>query len=278
MYTLEIRRAFCNYRFWIAALVGVVFAAAHFVAADGWTYYQMISGAGADMLKMEYPGSVFNVWLGSSLSMMSTAMVFVMPVLAVVPYGATLAWDKKNGYINQIVTRAGVRKYLRAKYAAAFLSAGIIGVIPYAASLLITHIFIPSVKPYMAVGGYAIIEGNPFAGLFYTHPYVCAALEMAVIFLFWGLVSVLSLLVTYADSSMLIILVFPFIVLFLLHTACTGIGVPECSPIHYMNITYFERDTFPAFSVQVLVLVVLGLIFMSGVLEAELWKKEKRKS
>lgn len=160
--------------------------------------------------------TVFHNWLLHDRSdILLYIFMFIMPLLAALPYGVSYYNDIKCGYNKQIVSRCHFRTYVTAKYFATFISGGTVIVLPLVIQFMILMLIYPLDKP-LRFASLMIGETTFSIDLFYEHPLLQAILWCAIIFVVAGLLATLSLAVSRMVYNYFGIILTPFVFSFIL--------------------------------------------------------------
>jgi hypothetical protein len=111
-----------------------------------------------------------------------------------------------------LVTRVALKRYYSAKTVAVFLSAGCVAVFPLILDLFLTALFFPAVIPEPTAGTFAMSETRMWCDLFNTHPLAYIFLYLLLIFLYAGLLSIMSIVLSYIIANRVFIVLASFIV------------------------------------------------------------------
>jgi hypothetical protein len=209
---LELRRALGGPAFWLAILAGSVIAVAQVWVEVLPVFHQRMDNWDPTTAKGAYPLSLYNVWLGESTAPLAMLFFLFCPLLAVIPYGASLAADRASGYVKQLATRVPYRRYLYAKSVAVFVSAALAVVVPLVLNLVLVASFVPALRPQPSTGS-MIFDNALWSGLFLTHPLVYTLLYLGLIALWAGAIGLSAIALSYAINNRVLVVIMPFIVL-----------------------------------------------------------------
>lgn len=130
--------------------------------------------------------SVFIKWLGTFRGFEEGIYLFtVLPLLTSFVYSWTVGYDRTSGYIIQIVTRIGRKKYFLAKYIVSFISGGVVFAFSVLAHFFIISTFYPAYYPLVASRISSVAPFSFCSELFYSNPYLFVLTWTGVTFL-WG--------------------------------------------------------------------------------------------
>ena len=158
--------------------------------------------------------SVFAKWIGiETYTSGYSLFFFAFPLLVCIGYGWSFRQEMDNGYINQIVSRGGKKRYFASKYVSTFLSGGIILTLPLLLNLLFgmayTNLALPDpVYTYFNMG-----NRNFLGPLFFTHPLWFCFLYMLTDFVFGGALACLCMTFSYFIKGRVLALPIPFLLL-----------------------------------------------------------------
>lgn len=215
VFKLELRRVIFNKWTGLAFIAGLVMC---FIPLwDKFTYmsefYEMNSN-GAD--KVLCTATPYDNWLlFEQMNSMHYLYLFIMPLLAALPFGASYYMDSKTGYIKQLVSRCGIRKYVMAKYGATFISGGTVVSLPLLIQLMLLALIYPVNKP-QRFDSVFFCETAPGIDLFFEHPIIYCIIWCAIVFIVAGLFAVISIAVTDIAYNYFSIIITPFVFAFLL--------------------------------------------------------------
>ena len=241
----------------------------------GWHYMQhVLPSVGHLELWREnpgqgfYPPSVFNRWIGLDFfSLQAFLLFFLVPVLAALPFSASLQEDLKTGAAKNILLRCSRRQYLLAKYLAVFLSAGTVVLILLLVSLAITAATLPSLPPVPSTFTFSVGANSMWSKLFYTAPYLYVAGYLALIFVFSGLLACVSLPSSGLTGGRLTVQFVPLLLYLFLYLLFDMLQMPWLSPLEFLRPAQMaDNISFTAISVEALVLfaVPFGMFWYRG--------------
>ncbi len=236
IYLIEIKRACTTLGMKLALFLGCGLAVWHIVGVIVPLHEFLITVPQTYLDDPLYiPEGLYNNWMGNVLfPVQSYIFYLILPLLAVLPFGASFYEDRKSGYFIQVCTRVKKAIYYRAKYIAVFLSGGLAIAIPLILNLLLTSLFLPALRPDN--GCNTTITCNTMAfELFYTHPLLYALLFLFIDFIFAGVIATFSLSYTYFTEHKFGVLVAPFVLYFFLYSLMNLLDMSEFSPFFILN-------------------------------------------
>lgn len=158
--------------------------------------------------------SVFSGWVGiETYTSGYSLFFFAFPLLVCIGYGWSFRQEMDTGYINQIVSRVGKKRYFASKYVSTFLSGGMILAFPLLLNLLVgmtdSNLALPDpVYTYFNMG-----NRNFLGPLFFTHPLWFCFLYMLTDFVFGGALACLCMTFSYFIKGRVLALPIPFLLL-----------------------------------------------------------------
>lgn len=248
--------------FLLALLVGLGIVLAHivfFVAPKAVEMDEMRllfpEKAGAS-----YPSSLYNMWIGGGVgyTVYPTWYFTLFPLLACLPFTASLHIDRHSGYVKQLATRVTKRKYYIAKAVSVFLSSGAAVVLPLMIDVFLTAQFFSALKPEPTTSTFAVRHNSMWNELFYTHPLVYVILYLCMDFLFVGLLGLIAMCFTWLVRNRVFIVITPFILLmffdFLIGTFRLEMGI---SPSIFLRADQPGQVRFFVIVIEFAVLLLL---------------------
>ncbi|HBM79807.1 MAG TPA: hypothetical protein DD426_03060 [Clostridiaceae bacterium] len=220
-FKLEIKKSVMNKFFLIAVIIGfgiTVFSALYNIDRyyyDLETVSRIERNTGAVYNPTSAGLTIFNCWIGGEgYTLGSSAFFFIFPILVAIPYGWSYCEEKKSGYVRNMAIRSGKAAYYGAKYAAVFLSGGLAMVIPLILNLLLVAAFVPAVTPDPSYCEYyGIWASSLMSMLLYSKPLLYVLIYLIIDFIFCGLISCFSLVVTAFVKNKVVAVLFPFFIM-----------------------------------------------------------------
>ncbi len=219
----EFRRAFCGYSFYLAVLVGSL---GGFIGI----------GLASDFKFTIFPNS--SAYFAWSDGMGIIALL--APIIAVLPFGDSLALDRSSGFTRYLLMRTSSKSYIAAKWLAN-ASAGALAV---TLSVMLTFIFAGFLYPLRlppewveTVGG--LVDGGEFLGLvelFAKSPGQCVILIAGIGLLFGATYATLALSFSAILRSRYMVLAAPFLFYWTVSIIIDLAGFPGSAPWNALNI------------------------------------------
>lgn len=213
----EIERAFKSREMLYSLLIGFSIVIAHFCWFTVPSYIENVSGTYKEL--SQQPMALYSHWIGGEyITVLSILFYWMLPILAVLPFGMSFYWDRKNGYIKNIVTRIEKKKYLLSKFIAVFLSAGTALVLPLLLNFMLTAGWLPALQPECSTGDYPIFANSMWSELFYTKPLLYVILFLVIDFILAGSLAIIALAAVYWLDNVFVVLLSPFLVYWIADT------------------------------------------------------------
>ena len=149
----------------------------------------------------------------------SGSYIINMGVLPLVPFCASLAYDRKQGNISYYVIRSGERHYLFSKFLASLTSAGAVYLLGTAAFIGVISCFLPVYTNYGTGNGY-----EPF--LTAGHPYIYL---LVILINYWFTVlwfAAVGFVVSVFVKEPMAVYVFPMVIMLVLERFTEIVNVP----------------------------------------------------
>jgi hypothetical protein len=250
---IEFSRAFHSLSTWLVLLVGIGISVFHFI--------RRVIPAAEFIIDppFGYPASVFNSSLMLDFQAAENAVYYyVIPLLAVLPFGWSYISDLQDGYFKSIAIRTDKRKFMLAKYLAVFVSAGTMCMSIAVFDLILT---MTEVAPVIPKAGIALLPifGNYFlADVYFTHPFLYVGFYLLMGFLLAGGLAVLAIAVSNFVTNRYIALFFPFALFMVLHAILPFIGLGSYDPFQIVCPLQYYIPNMWTFLIELPVLLITG--------------------
>ncbi|MDC7302256.1 hypothetical protein [Agathobacter ruminis] len=211
-----------------------------------------------------FPHTVFQHALPfNASSAISLYYYMIIPIFSAIPFATTLYRDQKNGYTKNVFTRTAKNNYYIAQYFSAFVSAGVVAVVPQILNVLIVAIILPSTKPYAGIGYVGIFSDCMFSVVYYKNPYIYLFIFLVIDFIVFGLLNTMALSLSSYMRSEFAVLMIPFLILQFIDFATECI---EASNYSILGITMpmqpYINVSFKTVMIYCLVMVIIDVIAM----------------
>lgn len=269
---MELWKATHNTYFWITLCFGM--ACAFFsglYTVDGYFQVkdQMEIISGNPMWGIV---SLYNSWMGGESESMGYALFFfLIPLLAVFPYGWSYCVENRSGYQKLPILHGGRTEYFLAKYIAVFIAGGCVVTLPLLINFVGVACFVPAYQPSILYElYYPIRHGSLWSGLFYTNPLLFVVNYLLLDFAFAGLFAVMAYAISIFTKNKIAVLLLPYILVLILHNCRTFLQFrvyKEISPLHFLHATCIENraDTgIILLEMLVLFAISFGAIMYAG--------------
>lgn len=160
-----------------------------------------------------YPMTLYESFIGGEFfTFFNRLYYYILPLLAVLPFGVTFFTDEASGYLKYIYTRKKKEQYLAAKYTVTFASGAVAAGMAYIMSftlnaLLVPFIYVPNQMAYQS----NIIDAMPMADIWYTKPWLYTLVYWLLTMLFGGILATVALCASFFAKNALLVLFFPLI-------------------------------------------------------------------
>jgi hypothetical protein len=189
-----------------------------------------------------YSSTLYNNWIGGigGYSFLPNLFYLLLPLICVIPYGASYFSDKKSGYQRLLVLKKGKIAYAISKYIATFFSGFTLIIVPLLINLIITACLVPAYIPDpFEVLYYAVTYNQAFSDLFYTHPLLYVSIYIILSAIFAGLWSTVPTALSFFAKNKYIILLLPYVFLLFAMNICDLLFYfrvyIEASPLYFLR-------------------------------------------
>lgn len=215
---MELKKAFVNPFFFIALGVGVVICCGDAIESNSkWSYYAILEELNAEGGEPIGLPSCFSMWMSVyGNTSWCTVFYLIAPLLAVVPYGCSLATERRGGYVGQVYTRVTRWRYLLAKSIASFIVGGTVVVVPQLMNLALvataSPAWVPVVTDAVSTG---IYNDNLWASWFYEVPGLYVAAYCVLDFVLCGIWTVFVTMLGCLTTNRVAVLVVPYVAIYI---------------------------------------------------------------
>ncbi len=203
-----------------------------------------------------YPFAVADSWIGGSTEYLEGFLYFlIIPILAVLPFGASYFSDQASGFLKGLYTRVSRKDYLTAKYLAAFLSGGLAVVLPLVLNLLCALVLLPNLTPQSVFAHNGICAASLFYQIYFSHPAVYIVIFLCLDFVMGGVWACTALACSFLSDYKIVVAVCPFFLQLMIHVICTMLNGIDYSSVYFTQSGYgIQNALVPA------AYVLLGLM------------------
>ena len=257
---IELRRVLKSKLLWLTLLIGCAITVSQY-------FMNVLSNVQhLDIFQSQPFGTIcphtwYEKWIGGELGSSQSYMYFMLiPILSVLPYSTSLAYDRSSGYTYNLYTRGKKKHYYTAKFITAFITGGAVVILPLIINLLLSVCTLPSITPDPATGTSMITGSMMWAGLYFDHPLLYIALYLGIIFVFSGLISTFALTLGTTVYSSFMITIMPFVTYLFSYALCMMNGWHRFCP--FMFLTPAQRAENVAFATVALEAVIIFAVVL----------------
>ncbi len=187
-------------------LISILISAVMVVIDVLWWYNGFRNGVDVDV-------SVICKWLGVNRGFSSGLYFFTaLPLLTALAYSWTVSHDRSSGYIAQIITRIGRKKYYLSKYIVTFISGGIVFVSALVLDFMLLSTFSYMIQPWPTDTFMTINSARFGSEIFYYNIYLFALVWCGVAFLWGGAMACLGMAAGMLTKNHIVASVIPFLI------------------------------------------------------------------
>lgn len=252
---IELKRAFLGWPFLLTLAVGVMLAAGNSVlvavphAMANATYFEYASAKGVQM------ASMFENWIGTTPYTITTSIFYyALPLLACIPFAASLSDDIASRYASQIIVHIGRRRYFIAKSIAVFATAGTVVIVPLVLNIVTAACLLPQITPDPTTRLFAVMSNSMLAEFAYAHPWGYIATFLVLTFVGSGVFGLTSVALSFFLRNRFAVALTPFIACVMLQLITQGTALAGFAPLNVLLPAQTYPSIFP---------VVIGLIAAS---------------
>ena len=234
--------------------------------------YQNVADWGKDYhLSAE---TMADFWIGMDFSTWcATAFFFLLPLLAVLPYGSSLHREYKSGYLNLITPQISQKRLFCGKVFGVVSVRRRSIVLPMIVNVIFVACTVPMRLPsvleviYNGVYGFGL-----WAEVFYTHPVLTFCSISCLDFLFSGAIATIPMAL-YKLKNRGLVLILPFLTLMVFHIFLSLLYrfIPFClSPLDFLravNVSPYGVNLW-------IVAAEFILLLLPGMLTVLAWRKK----
>lgn len=258
---VELDRAFKNSRLAAALTVGCLIAAVQVI-------FEVVP-----VLKYQehgtftsFPHTSYEHYIGlKNGSMLGAFFYMVIPLLMVFPYAGTAFTDWKTGYIKNIFVRTSKPNYYMAKYVTAFLTGGVIAVVPQIVNFLLVSAILPSIQPYAGIGYVGISARAMWAGIYYENAFLYIVLYWLFDFVMYGFLNTLAVSAAWLIKNWFVLLLVPFLAIRILDLVMETLQLNGLEPSSFLRPAQLNTSDFPIlYGAEIMSVVLVALALFSG--------------
>lgn len=256
----EIKRAFLNPVFYGVILLEILFVIAFFVQEvyPVWAEIVPFYKENIDTGKVNFIPGAYYAWIGFRYSPFRSILFAVLPILAALPYGATLYGDEKSHYTSHLFVRGEKRDYYMAKLIVMFLSGGIIAAFPFIASFLMNMLVLP-LETVLSSTSYFMPGTSFLSDLFYKAPFVYVLCYVFIVFVGFGFINCICYAASCLLENQVVISLTPFAVYFSTFVIA-GFNDRIAVPWEYLRVNDMKSDDVPAVLMQLFGIILILVV------------------
>lgn len=206
---------------------------------------------------------VYYTWIGFNYSQCRTILFTVLPLLAALPYGASLYQDEKKRYVENVMVRCKRSEYYLTKLIVLFVSGGVIAVFPFILNFLSNMLFLPFERVVPESAWFTMRDPIVASELFYDAPIVYVFLYLLVLFVGFGLLNCLCFPASYLFANGFVVMTVPFAVYYGSFLVASLFGDTRASLWNSLRFNIMERDymgSVMAFIAALAVVIVVCVV------------------
>lgn len=223
LYIVQLRRLFGGWMFRISCLVSIIL-----VIAQTWQNHTSIYEAG-------WPGPVtlYAHWIGNDMGTYAASLFYdLLPLLAMLPFGVQYLMDRQSGYLKNLMTRVPVKAVALSYAVCTAIGAFVASFFPFALSLLVSALQYPALLPECTTLQYGVDSGGFFSVLFYSHPFVYCLVYSGICALFFALLALVGMGLSFYFKNVFLSLMFPFLFDFLFSYLALTVHMAYLAPLY----------------------------------------------
>ncbi len=268
IYKEELKRAFFNKGMALSLIIGTILVALHSIM---WlklhTYKAPEYYAGYYIPFTNV--TVTTVWIIKG-SPYYYYIYYLLPMIAVLPFGLSYIKEKKTGLVKNIFLRTDRKKYVNRKFITNFFAGGVSAMYIPLLSLLVVLPFFKIQSPYcIGEGGF---NSSTLCELYYKNTLLFVVIFLLLYFMVGGLFASISLTVSTFSRNRLTIFLTPFFIallIFFLRNAMSesaySIMFQAICPYDFLNCTFSQGYTLEIILAMTVMIVFNYMIFRKRV-------------
>lgn len=200
------------------------------------------------LYSMVYTGKVdgirgaYYTWIGFNHSQCRTILYSILPLLAALPYGASLYNDEKRRYVENVLIRCKRREYYMSKFIAMFMSGGAVAAFPFLLSIIINALFLPFETIVPELFWISLKNNEILADLFYNAPLLYITVFIIMTFVMYGCLNCLCFPASYIFANGFVIMAVPFSIYYGSFVVLSFLGNKSASLWLSMRFNYMMRN------------------------------------
>ncbi len=260
----ELKRAFLNPAMILVAVIEVVLVGVYMVQEvlpiyndiNPFLYTQVARGKVGGIYGTYY------AWIGFNFSQCQHILFTMLPLLAALPYGASLYQDEKKRYVENVLVRCKRSEYYLSKLIVLFVSGGVIAVFPFVLNLLLNPLFLPFERLTPSLNWFTVKDMSAAAELLYHAPMVYVCLYLAVLFVGYGMLNCICFPASYLFVNSYVVMSVPFVLYYASFVVASLFGRYSASIWNYLRFHMMLRDDL---GIILLITIILTVVIAASV-------------
>ncbi len=225
MICIEIHKILYARFLWFSLLISSIFSVIQIVGSVRFVLYV---NQVCDDMDMPHPRGfsvrLITSWLGGDFNTAASIFVFIIPLLAALPYGISYYKEQKSGYSNQLIVRCGKKKYVLIKGIAAFISGTLAIGIPLLLNVMINATYIPHLADDQISLQSFVGQGYFLSKVYYSQPTVYLIMAIILMSVWGGVWAFMAFTFATFVKNAVIITVAPILVAFVMNYGFLKLG------------------------------------------------------
>lgn len=211
-----------------------------------------------------YPDVLILGWLGGNVNASYIDwFMFIMPMIAVLPYGWSLYVEQRKQQRNRMSAHKNKVQKIISKYVAAFLSGGFVCAFPFLLSWLISAWYLPDMPMEPAMMQSFISNTDMLNGIYYSKPWLYMLFYILLIFVFGGLFSTMALNVSGFSGNVGLVMIYPIVLAAFAKAVISGTDYAGWLPEFFLNPCQSINISEPAIVVELFLLLLWDIVMIS---------------
>lgn len=137
-------------------------------------HYMSLEALQNESIAYSYPYSVYNACISADgVTLPSTLLFALLPLLATLPYGASFAQDIRTGYLKNLTVKVSRWAIYIARYLSVFIGAFFLVLFATAGQMIFSMMFLPVLPPEVASFAFPMMTVGHVGHEFYAqHPFL----------------------------------------------------------------------------------------------------------
>lgn len=232
-------------------------------------HYRSLEVLQTQTIAYSYPYSVYNGCISADgITLPSTLLFALLPLLATLPFGAALAQDLHTGYIKNLAIKVSRPIIYTSRYITVFIGAFLVVMFATAGQMLFSMMFLPVLPPEIASFSFPLMMiGHVGASFYAEHPLVYLLLYNLFDAVFLAAFSTASIFVAGLSRNVFFALIGPTVIFYALTYIFDFLGLTICRPdfiiTPYVGIAL--SSTVMCLEAILILLISIGLCVFSYV-------------